>query len=38
MSISLYVKCNCLKNGNYKPLPKEIVPFVKIENNSCDFI
>jgi len=37
MAIRLWVHCNCLKHGKYKPLPKEINSFVKIEDNSCYF-
>lgn len=33
MSLSLYVRCNCLRDGQYKPLPQAIVPFVKIKGN-----
>lgn len=31
MSIDLCVNCNCIKNGHFKPLPKEIVTFMRLE-------
>ena len=31
MSIDIYIKFICIKNGHFKPLPKEIVTFMRLE-------